>query len=526
MQIRRLKIDNHKCLVDFEINFETNDGGSSTILLGENGTGKSTMMECVLEILMSFDSDAIEKKIDYGYELEYLYGGRIITIYQQEKVYQMNIDDGIFCMGKMDTVRKHIAEQPIFPKRINYFYSGASNKVLHSINRVNINYEKKCRSSVMRYWRTTVWANHEYTGEFPKRKYNYCTDSLTPIYLMSILGGQESFEKHYLQEQCHMTQVENISLLLDTDKLPHSLQEEVMNGGTEWIYEIIDFIDGRFTDVLRRGFLYDNDNFVFFELGNIAELGLDSISIFNFFEKLVTVFGAEYSVYISVGNSRVKCNDLSEGQRQLIKILGMLGVCKSEDTLVLMDEPDAHMNPAWKYSLKATIDECLRNAVNTQAIIATHDPLVINGVEKEFIRIFTHNESIIRNNNWYFTKVVEPTEDTSGMGIDGILQSEYYRLPTSYDKKATDKFSEQQRLYIKLINNEANEEDKIRLKELAREVGSMQMSYNSIDFLYDDFISVFRNMELYSKEYLSYDDVLERREGIQEIIKALYEEQV
>ena len=68
MQIRRLKINDNKCLVDFEINFVTNDGGSSTILIGENGTGKSTMLESILEILMSFDSDAIEKKISYDYE--------------------------------------------------------------------------------------------------------------------------------------------------------------------------------------------------------------------------------------------------------------------------------------------------------------------------------------------------------------------------------------------------------------------------------------------------------------------------
>ena len=133
MQIRRLKINDHKCLVDFEINFVTNDGGSSTILIGENGTGKSTVLESILEILMSFDSDAIEKKISYDYEFEYFYGGSNISIYQRDKTYQINIDGESFCRGKIDTVRKHIARRTVFPKRINYFYSGASNKVLHNI---------------------------------------------------------------------------------------------------------------------------------------------------------------------------------------------------------------------------------------------------------------------------------------------------------------------------------------------------------------------------------------------------------
>ena len=37
MQIKRLCVRDHLCLVDFEINFNTINGGSSTILIGENG---------------------------------------------------------------------------------------------------------------------------------------------------------------------------------------------------------------------------------------------------------------------------------------------------------------------------------------------------------------------------------------------------------------------------------------------------------------------------------------------------------
>ena len=63
MQIQRLFINEKRCLVDFDIHFQTEDGASTTILIGENGTGKSTMMESILEILMSFDSPSIEKQI-------------------------------------------------------------------------------------------------------------------------------------------------------------------------------------------------------------------------------------------------------------------------------------------------------------------------------------------------------------------------------------------------------------------------------------------------------------------------------
>lgn len=77
----------------------------------------------------------------------------------------------------------------------------------------------------------------------------------------------------------------------------------------------------------------------YFEINSIYDAYADQISIYELLRKLLTIFDADIEVYVSFGESRVRCSDLSEGQRQLIKILGMLGVCKSEDTLVLMDEP-------------------------------------------------------------------------------------------------------------------------------------------------------------------------------------------
>ena len=288
------------------------------------------------------------------------------------------------------------------------------------------------------------------------------------------------------------------------------------------LYYLTDFIDHRFTDLLRRGLLYSAAGKSYFEIKGLEKLGLDSIAILEFFEKLYSLFDARFEVTVNQGNSIVKCKSMSEGQRQLIKILGMLGICKTEDCLVLMDEPDAYMNPRWKYDIKSTMDQSLQEAVNTQAIIATHDPLVINGVPKEYIRIFTRNE----NQGRFFTRVITPVENTEGMGIDGLLQSEYYGLQTSYDQKSHKKFLRRQELYLKLIGESATDEEKAELREITEDLGLLPLSYNSIDFLYDDFLNVYKRCNLYSKEYLTYDQVLERREKIKEIIEALYEGQV
>lgn len=108
----------------------------------------------------------------------------------------------------MSTIRSYLKNNntSIFPERIMYFYSGANNKANGSFKLVNSRYVKACRDSITQYWNTVYLLNHEYTSQFPKRKYNFFREELTPIYLVSILAGEDSFEKSYLHSRCHIEQ--------------------------------------------------------------------------------------------------------------------------------------------------------------------------------------------------------------------------------------------------------------------------------------------------------------------------------
>lgn len=526
MQIRRLAIDNYNCLVNFKIGFNISQNeGSSTILIGENGTGKSTLLERIIEILMSFRVDSIEETINYGYELEYLYKGSNITIHQFAHHYKIDIDNQNVCMGKIQTVRRYIKDGKIsiLPERISYFYSGLNNKVLRNIKKMDSLYKAECIATVAEYWRATVWAGQEYRKQFSKRRYNYCDDSLTEIYLLSILGGNNSTEQDYLHNQCHMGKIDSIAIELDTEKMRISLADDVTNENLSWFFEITEFIDNDLSPVLESGFVHAVGNKLYFRIENVESFEKDSIAVFNFFEKLATIFDADYSVTISIGNSSVNCNDLSEGQRQLIKMLGMLGVCKTEDSLVLMDEPDAHMNPKWKYEIKETIDRSLEEAVNTQALIATHDPLVINGVPKEFIRIFTHNQTLITDAGYYHTQVIVPTEDTEGMGIDGLLQSEYYGLPTILDTDTKKKMDEKHDLLVKKKDGTITKEETQKLLELTISLENMSFARNiPTDSYYDEYVAAMH--KIYSerpKVTLTAKDIAERNAKAEEILRGL-----
>ena len=313
MQIIRLNVDDNKCLVDFSISFEIDrTHGSSTILIGENGTGKSTMLQTVLEIMMSFDSDSIEKRIGYQYEIEYFYKGSTILIQQSEKRYNIFIDGERFCTGSLNTVKARLADKrkSIFPERINYFYSGLNDHATSGMRRVSSNYSKECRDNIARYWNALYLANHEYEGVFPKRKYNYCTEALVPVYLVALLCGNDSLGKGYLQEQCHIDQVETVSAIISVEKLRNRLSNDVVATGLEGVLDLISFIDDRFTEVFRRGFLYQDEEQFVFDMSSFSQVDADTVSFFNFLEKMNTVFDAEF--YALVNPDVVKVYGTSE----------------------------------------------------------------------------------------------------------------------------------------------------------------------------------------------------------------------
>lgn len=526
MQIRRLSIIEKKCLVDFNIRFHTMEGRSTTILIGENGTGKSTMMESILEILMSFDSPSIEKQMDYDYIFEYEYAQKNISITKSGHDYRFFIDGDIF-EGAYASVRRRLSNQRLFPKRVIAFYSGANNKLEPAISKMNTEYRKQYRKTMDEFFRLM---HDDFATELPTtpvRKYNFCDEHLVPIYLCAILGGHDSFEKRYLIEECHFEDIARVNMIINLDKVERFFgNERFEDDYPRHLIDVADFIDHRLSEILRRGWLYASNGKGYFEIDGLRNCGVNAVAILEFFETLHDLYDAKYETFVTMGDRAVKSEDMSEGQRQLIKVLGMLGICKREDCLILMDEPDAHMNPKWKYGLKNIMDECLKEATNAQAIVATHDPLVINGVPKEFIRIFAYNDALRRNNGFYITQVVEPTEDTAGMGIDGLLQSEYYGLYTTLDTKTQEKLEEKRNLMVKRKEGTITEEEMLQLLRLTDELEQMDFSRNiPTDNYFDDFVVAMH--EAYQgrpRAALTQEEIVERNQRAREIAERLIDQ--
>ena len=118
---------------------------------------------------------------------------------------------------------------------------------------------------------------------------------------------------------------------------------------------------------------------------------------------------------------RMPINQLSDGYKSTISLVAdiayrmavlnpqLLGdVCLQTDGIVLIDEVDLHLHPAWQQQILKDLSTIFPKV---QFIVTTHAPAVISSAEQENVRVL---------NNW---EVDLPAAETFGRDTNGILRS-------------------------------------------------------------------------------------------------------
>jgi ABC-type multidrug transport system ATPase subunit len=123
--------------------------------------------------------------------------------------------------------------------------------------------------------------------------------------------------------------------------------------------------------------------------------------------------------------TRVKFTQMSEGEQQLMTVLGLLLFTQNDESLYLLDEPDTHLNPVWTYDYLNLLQQNIR-AEKGQLIIATHNPLMIGSLHRNQVRILAQEDNRIVSS--------EPEYDFR----PGLPESEHWQgLATEYADLAT-----------------------------------------------------------------------------------------
>ena len=128
--------------------------------------------------------------------------------------------------------------------------------------------------------------------------------------------------------------------------------------------------------------------------------------------------------------------EMSEGEQQLLMVLGMMRFTKSHQSLVLLDEPDTHLNPHWSVDYLKLLTRVMSDGNNesdeqqtSQILVATHDPLVIAGLVKEQVHLLKRDPETGRC-MW-----IPASVNPRGLGFTGILTSDMFGFRSDLDEE-------------------------------------------------------------------------------------------
>ena len=210
----------------------------------------------------------------------------------------------------------------------------------------------------------------------------------------------------------------------------------------------------------------------------------------QFFRDLESTYVSELIEEVRI-RVRLKKNDgsvtfreLSEGEQQLLTVLGLLRFTAEDESLFLLDEPDTHLNPRWCVDylnyLKSFVGQNSEGQDNSHIVLTTHNPLAIAELVKEQVQIL-YREAGSRT-----VRAENPAVDPKGMGFAGIVTSDMFGLGSSLDKATNDDLLALHQLSTQ--QQPLSEADLTKLVDIRRRLEGLDFNFASRDRLEQEYL--------------------------------------
>jgi ABC-type transport system involved in cytochrome c biogenesis ATPase subunit len=150
-------------------------------------------------------------------------------------------------------------------------------------------------------------------------------------------------------------------------------------------------------------------------------------------------------VRLTKNDGSVTFRELSEGEQQLLTVLGLLRFTSGSESLFLLDEPDTHLNPRWAVDYISYLRKFAGDAgerENSHILLTTHNPLAIAELSREQVQIL----QLATNGDARGIIAVHPDLDPRGQGYAAIVTSEMFGISSTLDQP-THLLLERQRAY-------------------------------------------------------------------------------
>ena len=183
----------------------------------------------------------------------------------------------------------------------------------------------------------------------------------------------------------------------------------------------------------------------------------------------------------------IEFKQLSEGELQMLTVLGLMRITREDHCLFLLDEPDTHLNPIWKLRYFDDIEKVLEPEAGSmvqgesQILITTHDPLMVGSLKREQVHILRRDGE--------HTVVDMPDENPQGMGVTGLLKSELFGLSSTLDIETERRLFRRNELFVKQLRSA---EENAELSRLSAELADL--GFSTADFRDPDYALFVRKM--------------------------------
>jgi predicted ATPase len=475
MRLRKLHLREFKNLRDFTISFADR---FTTVLVGPNGTGKSNVLEALIIIFRDLD---LGDPPAFAYQLEYTCNGATVVVdadpARDRGSIQIKVDGAIVPQRRF--ARKGGGQH--LPGYIFGYYSGSTNRMESHFE----THQKMFRADLLE------------GVDQPLRPLLYARLVHSQFVLLSFFQREEQ-NRDILSNFLRIRDLDSVLFVLKRPSWfdPNRQGPENDPGDHRfWLARgVVKELLARLYDLSLAPLRSKNKERIYLYLKSkkdLMELASGYAGQQEFFKALEHLYISDLiedvrtNVKITGADNSLTFRELSEGEQQLLMVLGLLRFIEEKEGLILLDEPDTHLNPAWGLEYTRLLNEHVADQETTQVIMASHDPLVVAG-------LIASEVQLMRRDGDGRVSAEHPDEDPKGMGVAGLLTSELYGLRSSLDPDTLDALDRKRQLTIKEDKSATDREELAKLNE---QLGRLDFTHTVRDPLYKPFVNAMAQLE-------------------------------
>jgi ABC-type multidrug transport system ATPase subunit len=471
MRLDWLKIRAFKNLRNIEIDFD--EGELSTVLIGQNGTGKSNVIESIVTIFRDLD---LGDTTEFGYFIAYNCHGHRVEIDNSysAKALSISVDGQTVTKGAFFARRAEL-----LPANVFGYYSGGSRRLEVLFDKHQVRYYKKVIAPD---------SSPYDVKDIDLRRLFYCRPAYGQLALLSYFAFGTDTAKSFLKKHMGIGGFDSALIILrkprwaGTKPTTHQLKHGdprfwysagLVRGLLEklWEHALAPIADqNREQDDYRAKASSEEQVYIFIKdassLRNIAKSFGDEKSFFALLETLdISDLIREVRIWVDkIGvEGEIPFHEISDGEKQLLSVLGLMRFTGRDESLFLLDEPDTHLNPAWKWDYLQLVKEVAQKNSESHVILTSHDPLTMGGLLKSQVQVM----SVSKDGK---LSVRPPDVDPRGLGFTSIL-TQIFGLPTTLDPETQNRLNERNALVRIEKRTKKQEVRLIKLSQQLRELG-------------------------------------------------------